>query len=148
MNNTEKTARTDAAAARHSEGYNCCQAVACAFADCVGLDEETMYRLTEGFGLGMGNMNGVCGAFSGAAVVAGFVSSNGDTENAGKTKAATYKKVAAMQEEFTKRAGRLVCRDIKKGNDGGAFTPCDDCVRIAAELLADFVLKETADDEI
>jgi C_GCAxxG_C_C family probable redox protein len=130
--------RADEAARRHSAGYNCCQAVACAFADKIGVDEETLYKLTEGFGLGMGNMNGVCGAFSGAAMIAGFASSGGDIENSGKTKAVTYKKVAALQTEFTERAKRLICRDIKKGNEGKAFTPCDDCVRIAAELLEEF----------
>ena len=130
--------RADEAAKRHSAGYNCCQAVACAFADKIGVDEKTLYMLTEGLGLGMGNMNGVCGAFSGAAIIAGFASSGGDIENPGKTKAATYKKVAALQTEFTERAKRLICRDIKKGNDGKAFTSCDDCVRIAAELLEEF----------
>ena len=138
MDKTRESLRVEEAVRRHDAGYNCCQAVACTFADCVGIDEETMYRLTEGFGLGMGNMNGVCGAFSAVALIVGLASSNGDTANAGKTKAATYKKVAAMQEEFTKRAERLICRDIKKGNNGGAFTSCDDCVRIAAALLEDF----------
>ena len=130
--------RADEAARRHSAGYNCCQAVACAFADKIGVDEKTLYKLSEGFGLGMGNMNGVCGAFSGAAMIAGFASSGGDIENPGKTKAETYKKAAALQTEFAERVKRLVCRDIKKGNDGKAFTSCDDCVRIAAELLEEF----------
>ena len=131
--------RADEAAKRHSAGYNCCQSVACAFADKVGVDEETLYRLSEGFGLGMGNMNGICGAFSGAAMIAGFASSGGDIKNPGTTKAETYKKIAAMQTEFAERAKRLICRDIKKGNNGKAFTSCDDCVRIAAELLEEFL---------
>ena len=131
--------RVEEADRRHKEGYNCAQAVACAFADLVGVDEETIYKLNEGFGFGMGNMNGVCGAFSGVAMILGLASSNGDIENAGKTKAATYKKVAAMQAEFTDRAKRLICRDIKKGNDGKPFTSCDDCVRIAAEILENYL---------
>lgn len=130
--------KAEEATKRHSAGYNCCQAVACAFADEIGVDEKTLYKLSEGFGLGMGNMKGVCGAFSGAAMIAGFASSGGDTENPGKTKAETYKKVAALQTEFVERAKRLVCRDIKKGNDGKAFTSCDDCVRIAAEMMEEF----------
>lgn len=127
--------RVDEALKRHKAGYNCSQAVACVFADVLGMDEDVLYKLTEGYGLGMGNMNGVCGAFTGAAMVAGFLGSNGDIENPGKTKAETYKKVAALQNEFSERAKRLICRDIKKGNNGGAFTSCDDCIKIAVELL-------------
>ena len=39
---------------KRSKGYNCAQAVACTYCDMVGLDEETMFKLTEAFGLGMG----------------------------------------------------------------------------------------------
>ena len=41
---------------RHDKGYNCAQAVACTYCDLVGMDEETMFKLTEGFGAGMGGM--------------------------------------------------------------------------------------------
>lgn len=45
--------RVDKVAEKHKSGYNCAQAVACAYCDLVGIDEETMFRLTEGLGLGM-----------------------------------------------------------------------------------------------
>ena len=38
----------------HDQGYNCAQAVACAYCDLVGLDKETAYKMSEGFGFGMG----------------------------------------------------------------------------------------------
>ena len=57
------------------KGYSCSQAVACAFCDEVGIDEKTMFALTEGFGLGMGDMQGVCGAISGAAIIIGMKNS-------------------------------------------------------------------------
>ena len=60
----------------HDKGYNCCQAVACAFCDLVGVDEETMFKASEAFGLGMGCMNGTCGAISGAVLLAGFKNSS------------------------------------------------------------------------
>lgn len=34
----------------HRKGYNCAQAVACAYCDLVGVDEETMFKMAEGFG--------------------------------------------------------------------------------------------------
>ena len=64
--------RAERAAMLHREGYNCCQAVACVFADAVGVDEALLYRIGEGFGAGMGTGRGVCGAVSGAAMIAGL----------------------------------------------------------------------------
>ena len=45
--------RVDKVAEKHKSGYNCAQAVACAYCDLIGIDEETMFRLTEGLGLGI-----------------------------------------------------------------------------------------------
>ena len=98
-------------------------------------DESLLYRACEGFGLGMGNAKGVCGAMSGAAIVAGLLMSDGNTEVAGMTKAKTTKAAAAMQAKFTERVGALRCIDIKTGNNGGMFTSCDECIRIAAEIV-------------
>ena len=51
------------------EGYNCAQAVACAYADEMGMTEEQAALLASGFGGGMGRMREVCGAVSGAVLV-------------------------------------------------------------------------------
>ena len=45
----------------HDQGYNCAQAVACSFCKEFGIDEDEMFRIAEGFGLGMGCME-MCGA--------------------------------------------------------------------------------------
>ena len=44
--------RTELAVERKNKGYNCAQAVACTYCDLVGLSEETMYKIMEGFGSG------------------------------------------------------------------------------------------------
>ena len=49
--------RVDKATERHQKGYNCAQAVACTYADLVGMDEAAMFKVTEGFGAGMGLPN-------------------------------------------------------------------------------------------
>ena len=41
--------RADIASAKHRNGYNCCQAVVCTFADEVGIDESLLYKIGEGF---------------------------------------------------------------------------------------------------
>lgn len=127
--------RAEKAVANHRNGYNCCQAVVCTFAEEVGMDESVLYKIGEGFGGGMGTAQGVCGAISGAAILAGLVYSDGDTEHAGRTKAKTTRSAGIMQKKFVERAKRLICRDIKTGNDGKAFTSCADCIRIATELV-------------
>jgi len=127
--------RAELAVAKHRNGYNCCQAVACVFADEVGIDESLLYKMGEGFGGGMGTAQGVCGAISGAAMIAGLVYSDGNTEQAGLTKAKTTRTAGIMQKKFIERAKRLICRDIKTGNEGKAFTSCADCIRIATEIV-------------
>ena len=127
--------RAETAVAKYRNGYNCCQAVACVFAEETGTDEDVLYKIGEGFGGGMGTAQGVCGAISGAAMIAGLVHSDGDIEHAGRTKARTTRSSGTMQKKFAERAKRLICRDIKTGNDGKAFTSCPDCIRIAVGLV-------------
>ena len=126
--------RAEKAAELFLSGYNCCQAVACVFADKVGVDASLIYKMGEGFGGGMGTGKGVCGALSGAVMLAGLVNSDGNTEMPGATKADTRRAAAAMQRKFVERAKALNCIDIKTGNDGKMFTSCPDCVRIATEI--------------
>ena len=51
--------KTDKAAQNHQKGYNCAQAVACAFAEEMGIDESIIFKMMEGHGLGMGCMEAV-----------------------------------------------------------------------------------------
>ena len=50
------------AIANHCKGYNCSQAVACAYHDVLGMEENQVFRLVEGFGSGMGGLRETCGA--------------------------------------------------------------------------------------
>ena len=56
-----------------TEGYNCAQAVFGAFSDVTGIDFETSLKLSSGFGGGMGRLREVCGACTGAFMVAGIL---------------------------------------------------------------------------
>lgn len=126
--------RAERADALHREGYNCCQAVACVFAEEAGLDEATIYKVCEGFGAGMGTGKGICGAVSGAAVICGLRMSDGNIADPGNTKAATTRAAGTIQRKFTEEAKALICRDIKTGNEGRSFTSCTDCIKIAVRL--------------
>ena len=50
------SSRVEKALENHGKGYNCCQAVACAYADLVGVDENLIFAAGEGFGAGMGSV--------------------------------------------------------------------------------------------
>ena len=71
--------KADMAIAFHDKGYNCAQAVACSFCQEFGVAEEEMFRIAEGFGLGMGMME-VCGALSGMMMIIGLENSVGEPE--------------------------------------------------------------------
>ena len=96
----------------HDKGYNCAQAVACAYCDLVGMDEQTALRATEAFGAGMGGMQATCGAVSGAVFLAGLKNADGVVE-APKSKAATYKLSKTIVEAFQKKHGTTVCCELK-----------------------------------
>ncbi|MBP3657414.1 MAG: C_GCAxxG_C_C family protein [Clostridia bacterium] len=92
-------------------GYNCAQAVAGAFADEVGLPEETMMRLSSSFGGGMGGMRETCGAVTGMFMVAGLLfgyEKPGDDEQ----KKAHYARIRGLAESFKAQHDTVVCREL------------------------------------
>ena len=63
--------RLQMASELHEQGFNCCQSVLAAFADRLGLDEQTYRKLGSGFGGGAGRGE-LCGAVTGAEKVFDF----------------------------------------------------------------------------
>lgn len=123
--------KKELAVRKHGCGYNCAQSVVCAFADELGVDEQLLYKLSEGLGAGMGNGQNACGALSGAILVAGMLNSDGDLVNPGSTKRDTYKKVGELKKAFEEKVGAINCFEIK----GAAMTSCPDCIRAGVEIL-------------
>ena len=132
--------RAEQACVRHRSGYNCAQAVACAFAEDAGVDEAVVFRMTEGMGFGMGCMEGTCGALAGACAVAGLMCSDANL-GAPRSKRATYKVSAHMLELFRERVGALQCREIKGVGTGEVLMPCPECVRIGAEIVEEVLFE-------
>lgn len=80
---------TDRAVELFKSGFNCSQAVFAAFADKIGMPEETALRVSADLGGGVGRMREVCGAVCGAAMLAGMI--YGATEGSDRAaKAKTY----------------------------------------------------------
>lgn len=128
------------AVALHKKGYNCAQSVACAFADELGMDEKEVFRLMEGFGLGMGCM-GTCGAVSGMTAIAGMRSSDGNTEKPGSKKT-SYKAAKEMIRRFEEKNTSIICREIKGVDTKKVLRSCDGCVEDAAEIAAAYLRGE------
>ena len=128
------TLADQAVALRAEKGYNCAQAVACALAPEVGADVDAVYRLSEGFGSGMGTTTETCGALSGAIMVLSQLESAG-TAAPGTTKAATYRLVRELVEGFREANTTTVCRELKGIDTGqGALRSCPGCIEDAVTL--------------
>ena len=132
-------------------GYNCAQAVAVAFSDITGLDEQLSARLASSFGGGMGRMREVCGAVSGMLMVVGVLYGY-DTPGDDGAKKAQYTLVQSLAEQFRQENGSIICREILKNPpsdpipsartpDYYASRPCARMVYTAATIL-DAYIKE------
>lgn len=125
--------KQELAVANHNKGYNCCQAVACAFAKEIGVEEQTLFKASEGFGLGMGCTECTCGAVSGAIMLAGFKNSTANLEGE-KSKGATYQLSKEIVRKFEDKNGALLCKDLKGIETGMVLRACTGCIEDAAAL--------------
>lgn len=116
--------------------YNCCQAVICAYCDEFGIDDTSIFKLTEGYGLGMGGLKDTCGAVTGMFMAISMHNSAGDKENPRKTKIDTYSDIREAAAKFEEQCGSIYCRDLKTTE---TFVACNRCVEIAAQYVEKYV---------
>ena len=128
-------------AALHNKGFNCAQAVACAYADLVDVDKQVLFAATEGLGLGMGGMEGTCGALSGACIICGLAKSGADLERP-TTKKDTYKVSREIVALFSEASGATRCRDLKGAGTGEVLCSCPKCIENAARILEEVVFAD------
>lgn len=95
-------------------GYNCAQAVLCAFTDVTGLDMDTSARIASSFGGGLARMREVCGAVSGAAMVLGMVRGYSDVKDL-QAKPAHYRLIRAFADAYREENGSIICRELLAG---------------------------------
>lgn len=113
FNVEERAAR---ATSLFKDGYNCCQAVVLAFADVLEANSlaksDVLAKIASGFGGGMGRLREVCGAFSGAVMMASFIIPADNTADA-KAKQANYALVQEFAQSFREaNGGSIVCREL------------------------------------
>ncbi len=124
--------RISKAVEKKSCGYNCAQAVLCTYCDLAGLDEEMAHNLGSAFGLGMGNMEGTCGAITGAGMVLSLASDD-------RVKA--IRGMKQIMNKFQLRNGATQCKMLKGVETGKVLRDCSDCVADAAGFLEEILFQ-------
>ena len=95
----------------YKEEFNCPQAVLCAFADELGLDQETALKIASPFGGGIARNGKICGAITGGLMVIGLKSWNSQKEReAGK--ADVYRISNQFMDEIKKMNNTLDCEKL------------------------------------
>lgn len=106
--------------------HNCAQAVVHTYRDIAGLDEQAAMDVAGAFGVGMGNMEGTCGALVGAGIVLGL---------ANKDRIRSMKQMRQVMTQFKQRNGATQCRLLKGIDTKVVLRECHDCVADACEML-------------
>lgn len=133
MSDTTQT-RVEESLKKHAKGYNCAQAVSCVFCDQAGIDEETMFRFTEGMGLGMGGMEGTCGAIGAAAILAGLKNSTVHLDQP-DSKGQSYHASKKCLSDFKEQNGSVICKELKGVETGKILRSCNDCIADAVKII-------------
>lgn len=124
---------TEKAIENHKKGMNCAQAVACAFAEDMGVDENILFQMAEGFGAGMGGMEATCGAVSGAVLLTGIKCSSANVQNP-VTKGTTYKMSREIIKQFQEKNESVICKALKGVETGQVLRSCQGCIEDAAAI--------------
>ena len=138
------------------QGHNCAQAVAVAFCDVTGLDEEFSAKMASSFGGGMGRLREVCGAVSGMLMVAGLLYGYADPGEDDKKKKAHYALVQELCGKFKEEVGSIVCREILKNPPSDPnptprtaefykLRPCARMVLVAGNILDAYIREHPVD---
>jgi C_GCAxxG_C_C family probable redox protein len=108
------TRKSEIAAAKFLERYNCAQSVFYAFSGDLGIDEESALKMACGFGAGMGRKEEVCGALAGGIMAIGSKYGRGLHDDRRATEL-TYAKTRELMDRFAEKHGSYICRTLLNG---------------------------------
>ena len=98
------------------------------------MSEDVAFKLTEGFGSGMGGLRDTCGAVTGMFLVISLANSAGDKNSPLKSKQDTYNKFQEVAKLFKEKCGSIYWRDLKNMQKNKVLS-CEACVQVADEIL-------------
>ena len=143
MNNAERAVEL------FGQRFMCSQAVFAAFADELGVSEAQALKIGGCFGAGMMKAE-VCGACTGALMALGAKYGHCDAADM-ESRANAAEKAAQFLDEFKKRKGSYICREIlgcdistdegkNYARSNGLYGKyCPEMVRTAAEILTEML---------
>lgn len=103
--------KVENATRRFNDGYNCAQAVFTSYAPLFGMGEPDALRIATAFGGGMGHLQEVCGALTGAFLAIGCCCGMRQlTDQAAKDR--TYELVQDLGKRFAVMHGGLRCKGL------------------------------------
>lgn len=135
--------KADKAAALFNQGFNCSQAVFSVHCEDLGIDKETALKIAHGFGAGMGRLQEVCGAVTGAFMVLSLKNGSAKAGNA-EVKEKLYKTIRDFAQKFEERNKTIICKKLleadltngdKTANTRRVNSVCPKMIRDAVEIL-------------
>ena len=125
-----ETKKNLAAEKKISGKCNCAQAVLCTYYDKAKINLDMAMQLGNSFAVGMGNMEGTCGAIVGAGMILGLCCHN-------KTEA--MQKMRQIMIKFQQRNTTTQCKLLKGIETKKVLRECPECVADAAEFLEEVI---------
>ena len=133
------------------QGYNCAQSVVFAFEDVLGIDKETLLKITSAFGGGFARTRNLCGTVSGMGMVIGLL--HKDIDDVEENKKLVYKETREVADRFKELNGYINCGELlkniknitsdyvpdKRTEEYYKVRPCTKFVYEAIGLLEDYI---------
>lgn len=138
---------------RFRYGFNCAQSVLGAFAEVLGIEENTANSITSGFGAGMGRLQKTCGAVTGAFMALSYNSSQKNNSNP-EAKEEAILKIREFNARFLAKHNSTDCMtllncDLNTGPGQEEYeiknlraSVCEKCIRDSI-LLTSELLKQS-----
>lgn len=137
-----------------SKSYSCAQAVLIAFANEVGIDEQTAFKIGAGLGGGVGRTQNICGAINAGAIILGLKFGNYAPEDV-DSKNRLGELVGRYVADCKKELGYETCLELLKvdiNNEqikqfaketGLLDRVCNNAVVTASNILEGYLKRET-----
>ncbi len=105
------TSKADDAVECFMNGYNCAQAVFSTYAEGFGISWINALKISSGFGSGMGRLQSICGALTGAYMLIGCKHGKIRKDDA-EAAEHTYSLVLKLSDQFCALHGKISCREL------------------------------------
>ena len=119
----------------YNSGYNCAQAVACAFCGAADMDFDTVMKLAAPFGRGISIRHELCGAVSGMCMAIGMMCAGPCGDSVAKSNVLSI--THALVEQFRQQSGSILCSELIERQSKPCAKSCSELIEYAAVILAD-----------